>query len=173
MTRTFAVLATLCVTGCASSITLRASTNDFLKPAATEVTVSPPPQQVIPMVERLFLERGFTSAGPALQGENNTAVYLFKGLRAPSAGTVGMDLGSWFAVRITGQGSGTLVSVLGKPMVSGLEVCSDADELLRDVKYTCVDTRVPDGWSGRGLVSGRDETEVVSWVLTALYERLR
>ncbi len=102
-------------------------------------------------------------------------VDFYKGPRAvpPEAAAYGIQLGSWYAVRIAPNGPTTVVTVMGKPMIGLLELCNDADDSLKDVQYACSDTKVPTNWAGQNLVTGRDETEVVSWVLTGLFERLK
>lgn len=166
-------LVLLALSGCASSITLRASTNDFLKRKATAVSLNAPAPQVKQALEGLFYERGFSAAGN-LPGENGSQVFFFKGPRASSeAASYGIVLGSWFAARVATVGTTTEVTLMGKPMVGTFELCSDHDELLKDLKYTCNDTKVPSAWAAKNLVSGRDETEVVSWVLSGLFERLK
>jgi hypothetical protein len=166
------VLVVFC--GCASSITLRASTNDFLKRKATTLSLEVPPAQVAATLDRLFYERGFASAGSSQPGENGAQVFIYKGpRRVPPELAYSVQLGSWFAARVHPVGTSTEITLMGKPMISGAELCSEHDELLKDIKYTCVDTKVPTNWPGVNLVSGRDETEVVSWVLTGVYEKLK
>jgi hypothetical protein len=91
----------------------------------------------------------------------------------PEAAAYGIQLGSWFASRITNGANTTDVQLMGKPMVGQMEICSDHDNAYTDIKYACNDTRVPNDWAGKNLVTGRDETEVVEWVMTGLFERLK
>ena len=166
----------LLVCGCSNLVVVRGSTNDFLQPKATSVTLNAPARQVQERLDELMDRRGFR---PALSqaGENGTQVVIYKGSRRVprEAASFGVELGSWFAARLGSvEGStDTELWMMGKPMVGKLEVCSDHDKLLADIGYTCDDTRVPPDWAGKNLVSGRDETEVVTDVLSRMYERLR
>jgi hypothetical protein len=165
---------TAVVLSCTSMLTLRGSSSDYLKKKGTMVSVNVSSAQVHPVLDQLMYERGFAPAGSQL-GANNAEIIFYKGARAvpPEAAQYGVMLGSWFAARLEQQGTGTTVTLLGKPMVGTIEICSDHDELLKDVKYACTDTRVPTNWMGQNYVTGRDEGEVVSWVLNGLYERLK
>jgi hypothetical protein len=174
MTKTLAFVLAVTSSGCASMITLRGSSSDFLQPKATSLPLSAPMQAVQPVIDQLFVERGFVQSG-VQPGQNASQVYFYKGARAvpPEAAAYGIQLGSWFAVRIAPNGPQTVITVIGKPMIGQLELCSDADSQLSDVQYACSDTKVPTNWAGQNLVTGRDETEVVTWVLTGIYERLK
>jgi hypothetical protein len=172
MLRLLSVLALL--SGCTSLITLRADTNDYLKDPATRVSLNAPITEVQPVLDELFFQRGFRSSG-IQRADNGSQVIIYKGPRQvpPEAAAYGVQLGSWFAARITNTPTTTDVQVMGKPMVGSIEICSDHDDAYRDVRYVCTDTRVPTDWVGKNLVSGRDESEVVEWVVTGLYERLK
>lgn len=168
-----AVLACLlALSGCAARVTLRASTDDFLKPAATSVLVKGDPAQAAAFVEQLFAQRGFPIASRTAGGSGATFL-TFRGLRPPRGELAALGLGSYFVARLAPvPPSFVTITVLGKPMVGNLELCSDADGLLSELGYRCSDTQMPADWAGKSLVSGRDEAEVVSWVVTGLYERL-
>ena len=172
MVRLTVVLVVL--SGCTSTLTLRASSSDFLKLKATTLSLTAPPAEVTAMLNTLFFERGFRPSGTSA-GDNGTKVYFYKGSRPvpPQVANSGIQVGSWFAAKVATVDGFTNVFLLGKPLVGSSELCSESDELLREVKYTCSDSKVPAAWAGVNLVSGRDETEVVSWVLTGLYERLK
>jgi len=164
----------LALCGCSNLVVIRGSSNDYLKKRATTVVVNQPAAEVQPVLDELFMARGFRQAG-TLPGENQSQVVYYKGSRAvpPNAAPYGIQLGSWYAARLAPNAQGaTEVTVMGKPMVGQVELCSDHDNLLADIRYTCIDTKVPPDWVGMNLVSGRDETEVVSWVLAGLYERM-
>ena len=62
---------------------------------------------------------------------------------------------------------------MGKPMVGAFELCSDHDEVAQGDQVHLQRHQGPSELGGDELVTGRDETEVVSWVLTGLYERLK
>lgn len=162
------------LSSCASMQVIRGSSSDFLKRKATTLSLNATPTAVTPLLDQLFMQRGFSAIG-GQSAEKGGTVYLYRGPRAlpPEVAAQGIALGSWFAARVTPVGQGTEVVLLGKPMIGQLEVCSDADELLKDIGYRCVDSKVPAEWPATNYVSGRDETEVVSWVLSALYERLK
>lgn len=162
---------------CSNLVVIRGSTNDFLKRKATSVTLNTPLQQVQPVLDELMLQRGFRPTSNSA-GEKGAQLIIYRGSRPvpPDIQAYGIQLGSWFAARIAvdpASPNATEVTLMGKPMVGTLELCSDHDKLLSDIQYTCQDTKVPPDWAAKNLVSGRDETEVVSWVLTGLYERLR
>lgn len=165
------------VTGCSNLVTVRGSSNDFLKRKATTVTLNAPQNIVQQRLDEVMDRRGFrpTSTQAA---DNGTTVVIYKGSRRVprEVQNYGIQLGSWFAARLgpsDGNPTSTDVTLMGKPMVGNLELCSDHDKLLSDIQYQCTDTQVAPDWAGRNLVSGRDETEVVSGVLAALYERLK
>jgi hypothetical protein len=145
-----------------------------LKEPATRVSLNAPIAEVQPVLDELFGQRGFRSTG-IQKAENGSQVIIYKGPRPvpPEAAAYGIQLGSWFAARITNGPNSTDVQLMGKPMVGQIEVCSDHDDVYKDIKYACTDTRVPNDWAGKNLVTGRDETEVVGWVMTGLYERLK
>lgn len=171
----FAVLA-MSLTGCTSMLVLRGSSNDFLKRKATTLDLNSPVATVQPVLDELFFQRGFRPSGQPVAGDKGSKIIVYKGMRAvpPEAASYGIQLGSWYAARIADIGNGTTeITLMGKPMVGTIEICSDHDNLLQDIQYTCIDTKVPPDWAGKNLVSGRDETEVVSWVLSGLYERLK
>lgn len=159
--------------GCASTVTLRASTSDFLKPQAMSALVTSPPSQVGPVVEQLFAQRGYPLVGrEVLKGEVH--FLYFRGPRLPGSDGAAMNLGSYYAVRLSIVPPNlTSATVLGKPTVGGVELCSDADGMMSESGYRCDDTRVPSDWAGKSRVTGRDEAEVVAWVVTGLYERFR
>ncbi len=160
--------------GCSNLVVIRGSSNDYLKKRATTVVVNAPPATVQPVVDELFFSRGFRPTS-TLTGENQSQVIIYKGSRPvpPNAAPYGLQLGSWYAARLASNKQGaTEVTLMGKPMVGQIELCSDYDNLLADVQYACTDTKVPPDWVGMNLVSARDETEVVDWVLAGIYERL-
>ncbi|MBK7857242.1 MAG: hypothetical protein IPJ65_01205 [Archangiaceae bacterium] len=162
--------------GCNPQLILRGSSNDFLKHKATIVSLNLQPAQIQPVLDELFFQRGFRPASTQT-GDKGSVVVVYKGSRPipPDAANVGINIGSWYAARVGPSESPgiTDVEIIGKPMVGVVELCSDHDKRLNDIKYTCNDTKVPPDWAGKHLVTGRDETEVVSWVLTGLYERLK
>jgi hypothetical protein len=162
----------LALSGCASMVTLRASTNDYLKPAASSVLVKGDPAQAASLVEQLFAQRGYPLG--SREGSASGATFLFfRGARPPNGDLSAIGLGSFFAVRLAAVPPNlTSVSVLGKPMVGTSELCSDADGMLSETRYSCRDVQQPAEWNGKTLVTGRDEAEVVSWVVTGVYERL-
>jgi hypothetical protein len=80
----------------------------------------------------------------------------------------GLQLGSFYAVRLATAPKGTEVTVLGKPTVSGRELCDGDDVVLEESRYGCLEVVVPDGWEGRAQATGREEALVVAWLLAAL-----
>ncbi|MBL8953003.1 MAG: hypothetical protein JNK82_19655 [Myxococcaceae bacterium] len=173
------MLRLLCVavvlSGCSNLIVVRGSSNDFLKRKATSVVLNAPQKVVQERLDEMFERKGFRPYS-STPGENGSQVLIYRGSRRVprEAQAYGIELGSWFAARVaTVEGNQTEVTLMGKPMVGAVEICSEHDNLLNDIKYVCSDTKVPPDWAGKNLVSGRDETEVVSGVLSDLYERLK
>jgi hypothetical protein len=166
----------VCLAGCSNLVVLRGSSNDFLKKKAATVTLNSPMAAVQPALDDLFYQRGFRSTS-SVTGQGGSQVIIYKGPRPvpPEVGAYGVQLGSWYAARIAnGQVPNTTdVTLMGKPMVGIAELCSEHDKLLADIQYVCIDTKMPPDWVGTNYVTGRDETEVVSWVLNGLYERLK
>jgi hypothetical protein len=165
------------VTGCSNLIVVRGSSNDFLKRKATKVTLNAPQNVVQQRMDELMDRRGFRPISTQAAGDG-TSIVIYKGSRhvPREVQNYGITLGSWFAARLgpsDGNATSTDVTLMGKPMIGNLELCSDHDNLLEDIKYMCTDTKVAPDWAGKNLVSGRDETEVVSGVLADLYERLK
>jgi hypothetical protein len=80
----------------------------------------------------------------------------------------GLQLGSFYAVRVATAPPGTEVTVLGKPMVGARELCAEEDALLEESRYGCQEVVVPQGWEGRAQATGREEALVVAWLLAAL-----
>ena len=164
-------------TGCSNLIVVRGSSNDFLKRKATTVQLNAPVDVVRQRLDEMMDRRGFKAQTPVQPGNNGTTVVIYRGSRRVPRETAsyGIQLGSWFAARLgVGENAtGTELMLFGKPMIGTIELCSDHDNLLEDIKYTCVDTKVPPDWAGKNLVTGRDETEVVTDVLNKLYERLK
>lgn len=169
-------VAVVVTSGCSNLVVVRGSSNDFLKRKATTVQLNAPPNVVQERLDQQMDRRGFRPAA-SHAGANGATVLIYKGSRRVSreARDYGIQLGSWFAARISPDqaGTGSELWLMGKPMVGNLELCSEHDNLLEDIKYTCQDTKVPPDWAGMNLVTGRDETEVVSGVLSDLYERLK
>jgi hypothetical protein len=160
--------------GCASTITVRASSSDYLQKKGTSVTVDAPQQAAEAELDRLFSERGFGRSGEPKTSPNGQVIFYSGPRQVPrDVQDYGIQLGSWFAVRVFPQNAQTVVSIIGKPSIGGLELCSDNDRDLSDVSYTCSDTQVPKNWMGLNLITGRDEETVVSYVLDKLYERLK
>jgi hypothetical protein len=174
MKNLLAVAAVLCVSGCASTVTIRSSSNDFLQQKGTMVQLNVPVGAVEAELDRTFSELGF-SRSDALPGANNSEVVIYKGPRyvPREAADFGVQLGSWFAARLVNQGAQTTLILYGKPMIGTVEVCDDGDSDLKDIKYVCSDTKVPSNWMGLNLVTGRDEETVVSNTLAKIYERFK
>src|SRR5687767_6839761 len=112
------LLLSLLVAGCASTLTLRASSSDFLKKKAITVSVNQPPQVVQPLLDDLFNQRGYRPTGTQT-GANGSTVIIYKGARAvpPAQAAWGLQLGSWFAARVATVKNTTEITLLGKPTV--------------------------------------------------------
>jgi hypothetical protein len=155
---------------------LRGSSNDFLKRKATAVAFLQPPEVIQGALDGLMFQIGMKPTSTQA-GEKGSKVVIYKGPRAvpPELAAYGITLGSWYAARFGPPqegGTGTEVVLMGKPMVGMIELCSEHDKLLQDIQYQCIDTQVPIDWIGKNHVSGRDETSMVTWALTQLYEKL-
>ena len=168
-------VSTVALMGCSNLVVVRASSNDYLKKRATSVSLTAATATVIPMLDQLFQLRGFARLPATRTGENGSQLFIYKGARAlpPELAAYNLQLGSWYIARVTQVANTTEVTIAGKPMIGQQEICNDWDKLLADIQYTCADTKVAPDWPGMALVSGRDESEVVSWVLKELYERLK
>ncbi len=165
---------------CIPMKTLRGSTATFLTPAGARVTVNRPAAMVVPVVQQVFAERGFSAFNQATPTPASTVLFM-RGTRAAitsqngSADAVyGLDgqIGSWFAVRVTEENGKSIVTFYGKPTVYRTEVCADQDDQLRDTGYACIEVRVRAEWPATQLVEGREETEVITAVIATLTERL-
>ena len=175
MNKLFVVLICLVGSSCASTMIVRGSSSDFLQKKGTSVTVNAPPNAVNAELDRLFMERGFMRVGDGTPATTGGEVLFYKGPRHVSTvdQDYGIQLGSWFAARVLPQGNQTTLSILGKPMIGQVELCSDNDSDLTDIKYVCTDTQVPKNYMALNMITGRDEETVVSDVLDRLYERLK
>jgi hypothetical protein len=169
----------LALLGCIAHTTLRGSSSTFLTPAGAQVTVNRQSSAMVPALQQLFAERGFQFVSQA-QPRPDTQVLFFKGSRAlvtsqnntsDSLYAAGGQIGSWFAVRVVEVGYKSTVSFYGKPTLGDQEVCSDGDDQLRDVQYRCTNTQVRSDWPGFALVEGREETQVISGLVTTLAQR--
>jgi hypothetical protein len=65
-----------------------------------------------------------------------------------------LGIGSWFAVRLQPEAGATLMYVLGKPTLNGLEVCSDQDTQFQSFGYACRDSSLREDFKGWSLVTG-------------------
>jgi hypothetical protein len=82
------------------------------------------------------------------------------------------QIGSWIAVRVSPAPGGARVTAFAKPSLHGVEVCSDDDPSLADVRYWCFDTKVREDYDHRELVDGRIEAELVTRLVDALKDAL-
>jgi hypothetical protein len=177
-------LLTLCLAlaGCVEYLPARASSLGKDSPATASVKIEHSRADVSPVLDVLFKERGFQlvnkiDASPAV------SYYIFKGPRQSITDVRGnsdivvaetYNIGSWFAARLAENRTGTITEVflLGKPTVNGTEVCSDADALLKEVQYWCIDTKFKEGAPEVKLITGREEAETVKGILVELTERV-
>lgn len=178
--RTLGVLA-MVLGGCVPMRTLRGSTRTYLTQAGAQVALNRPGETVAVAVQQIFAERGFPMVNRIQVTPTNLVLFFRGGRFAPGYGPSSSDpmwavaasqVGSWFAVRIIDDGLKSTTMLYGKPTVNGTELCGEGDDLLRDVKYSCVEVRVREDWPAAQLVEGREETEVVSAVISMLTERL-
>jgi hypothetical protein len=151
--------------GCVPHGVLRASAFAYLKPKGGTVSVEAKPDVVEAAVEQLLLQRGNARVDREVV-PSGAAILYFKGPRG--AEVQGLALGSFYAVRVATAPPGTEVTVLGKPMVGGRELCAEEDAVLEESPYRCLEVAVPQGWEGRAQATGREEALVVAWLLAAL-----
>lgn len=174
--------AVVLLAGCTPMRAIKGSTRTFLTEAGTTIGFDRPTSDVLPVVTQLLSDRGFTESKRTEVTPNNTVIY-FNGTRDrinrgrrndnPQTNFVSQDIGSWFAVRVVSAGSKTTLSFYGKPTVHGLEGCGAGDRELRDAGYGCTDLEKRADWPGHQLVEGREETQVISAVITLLGERFQ
>ena len=178
--RTLGVLAVI-LGACVPMRTLRGSTATYLTPAGSRVTINRPAGTVAHAIQEVFSERGFLLVN-RFQVSPANVVLFFRGARSipghhhgsgdPTWADAASQVGSWFAVRITDDGAKSTLALFGKPTVNGTEICDDGDNQLRDARYACIDVRVREDWPATQLVEGREETEIISAVISTLTERL-
>jgi hypothetical protein len=185
MTNSLRLAALTCcfaLVACIPMKTLRGSSGTFLTPMGAKVNVKRTAADVTPVVQQVFMERGFQVLNKVTPAPNAT-VFFFRGSRAVVTAqnntsddvlSAGGQIGSWFAVRVTEEvgANKSVVAFYGKPTVYGKEVCADQDDQLRDTNYTCTDVRVNAEWPAGQLVEGREETEIITAVIATLTERL-
>jgi len=177
---TLGVAAGLFAAACVPMKTLRGSTATYLTSAGSRVTISRPGGTVAGTVQEIFSERGLLLVN-RFQVSPANVVLFFRGARMipgssmsrdPVWASAASEVGSWFAVRIADDGSRSIVTFFGKPTVNGTEICGDGDDQFRDARYACIDVRVREDWPAGQLVEGREETEVISGIISTLTERL-
>lgn len=178
--RIFGVLA-MVLGACVPMRTLRGSTRTYLTQAGAQVVLNRPAGAVAAAVQEIFAERGFPMVNRFQVTPSNLVLFFRGGRFTPGYGPSSSDpmwaaaasqVGSWFAVRIIDDGVKSTLMLYGKPTVNGTELCGEGDDLLRDAKYSCIEVRVREDWPAVRLVEGREETEVVSAVISTLTERL-
>jgi len=165
---------------CVSSRAVRVSTLQVIPRTDSSLQLAAPLPDVVAVLMRSMAERGF----PVVQevAGDSGKYYIFKGARTNVTTVRGtstviagstVQVGSWYAARVSSAGGGTLVFLFGKPTLNGTEVCSDADAELKDAQYWCQDSTVRDDWPGSSVITGREESEVVRGVLIALKQQFK
>jgi hypothetical protein len=175
--RTLGVLA-LVLSACIPMRTLHASTATYLTPAGASVKVDRTASIAAAAVQDIFSERGCPLESRSQVSTSDTVLF-FRCVRVspvvtgidPRLAAAAAQVGSWFAVRVKGEHSKSVVSFFGKPTVNGTEVCGDGDDELEDTRYTCVNVRVRKDWPAVQLVEGREETQFIASAIAALNER--
>lgn len=158
------------VAGCVSTNpVVRVSTAELKSDDAMEVTLAEPTAQVIETLKKLMDQRGLKVKAVAPTQTPDTAYYVFTGpRRVLSSGDTVASVGSWIAVRVEPHDQGTRLSFLGKPTIGGQELCSDADARLADAQYWCQDTRVDPKSTFARELTGREEVELITGLITEL-----
>jgi hypothetical protein len=94
----------------------------------------------------------------------DSTLFIFK-----SGGDAG--LGTWLAAHVAPTGSSTVVRLLAKPTLDGIELCSDADATLTGIDYWCKDTALAPGDPRRAQLTGAREAELIRHLSASLRGR--
>jgi hypothetical protein len=169
------------MTACTPMYTVRGSSLTYLTPAGATLEVARPGPAAAALVEQIFIERGYQAAGRAQVSSTNLVLFFTgsrdrqtrRGYASGDPNGLNAQLGSWFAVRVKDQGpQAAVVTFYGKPMVYGAEACAEGDRDLKDAGYVCKDVIVRADWPGLQLVEGREETKVISAIISTVGERV-
>lgn len=159
-------------TGCAP---IRASSRSTLSAQSSTLVIDATRKDVLARIKELLGRRGLNLVGKHSANDGST-IYRFKGNRDTVTVVSGTDgyvssssdaVGSVIYVRIQQTAEGRVtVDFLGKPVVSGKEVCSEADWLPEQ----CSEVVVGIMWPGRSITTGKEEAEIVQGVMLELDE---
>jgi hypothetical protein len=161
---------------------VRVSTVQLISAEKSSTHYSKPPSVVFEAVKVELASRGFMLANQIDAKSSGAKFYLFKGARKDVTHIRGNsriivaethEIGSMFVARLLAVGGGTELLLLGKPTISGVDLCSDADTMLADGGYWCKDTTIRSDYPGLPLMTGREEVDVVQGTLAALAEKLK
>jgi hypothetical protein len=165
----------LLATGCVAN---RASSHAYLGEAQSQIVLEAPELVVLMRLEALMARAGLRKLEP-LQDRSGQTLHVFQGTRHIRTVTLssrrGNDvehilIGSVFYVRLSRQGWGTRVEMLGKPTYNNRGVCSDQDEVWG---LDCAPLFSEKSWSGRAKMTGREEALFIRALLSALEAQVR
>jgi hypothetical protein len=163
----FAVITAAAVTGCMTPIT--ASSRSYLGPAQSGAVTAYAVDKTALEVTRLFEARGFAMVDQHIDTPDGERLLKYsKRNRALAAERedgelVGPnDVGSVFYAWVTPSGTGSTVSVLGKPTLAGVEPCTDDGVVL-----PCAPLHA-DSVFANAYLSGHTEAEIAHGVLSEL-----
>jgi hypothetical protein len=179
-TRVLVVLFSCFWLGCLAEV--KASSRTHLSPEEGTLVFPGPPQDAAQWVADALARQGVTAVG--YYGPEDARIYIFKAkgekremsgsymwadrLISPWDGTV--TLGSIFYVYATPvDQSWTYLSLLGKPTLSGLEVCSRED---REWKIPCYPVSVIRDWAWRDAMDGQAQAKIIRGVREELAHEL-
>lgn len=163
------------LTACTPMKAIDGTARRFLTSAGATIAFDKAKTDVLAAVQVYMTERGYQEFKRTDVSGTNHVLY-FKGPRPTRRGNtansfVSDGIGSWFAVRVVGEGGKTTLTFYGKPTLDGKEACGDGDRELKDAGYTCAPFEERADWPGHQLVEGREETQVISTIIARLAER--
>lgn len=157
--------------GCMSTyLRARMSTLQHLNEASSTVVVAGSAEEVVRRVSVAFASQG---ASPADLGRSpaGAALLIYRAARAnPVVATASgyQGVGSAYFVRLRDVPNGVEVTVVGKPTVNGVDLCSEADRMFAEFNYRCLDSSLADDSTLWPHVTGREEVAVVQRVIASL-----
>ncbi len=166
------LLSVVCASMLGCTSTIRASSRTYLDQEESTATLAVPSKAAIQLLVDVMRQRGFQIIDDQ-EGKPGTRRLKFKGARL---GLTSVEVSTWratasysrvgsvFYAFVVAREQGSLVYVVGKPTLNGLEACSQHDRGLDP----CDEVVVGGGWAGRKQMTGLDESEFVQSVLIEL-----
>ncbi|MEZ4405833.1 MAG: hypothetical protein R3A52_05095 [Polyangiales bacterium] len=157
--------------GCMSTyLRARMSTLQHMNEASSTVVVTGSAEEVVRRVSVAFANHGAAPADLG-RGPTGSALLIYRAARAnPVVATASgyQGVGSAYFVRLRDVPNGVEVTVVGKPTVNGVDLCSEADRMFAEFNYRCLDSSLADDSTLWPHVTGREEVAVVRGVLASL-----